>query len=74
MAGIPKRAPHAEAALIGKAFSEASVQSAMAALTKDFSPLSDMRASAEYRMQIAQNHLLRFWHESQTETAQVRVF
>lgn len=74
VAGIPKRAPHAEAALIGKAFSEAAVRSAMKALSNDVTPMSDMRASAEYRMQVAQNHLLRFWHESQGEATEVRVF
>jgi xanthine dehydrogenase small subunit len=36
-------------------------------MTNDFTPMSDMRASAEYRMQVAQNHLLRFWYESQNE-------
>ncbi|HPG63374.1 MAG TPA: xanthine dehydrogenase small subunit [Casimicrobium sp.] len=76
MAGIPKRATSAESALIGKAWSEASVRAAMAALRNDFAPMSDMRASAEYRMQVAQNHLLRFWHESQGDAAHapVRVF
>jgi xanthine dehydrogenase small subunit len=73
VAGIPKRATHAESALIGKAFSEAAVRSAMQALS-NVTPMSDMRASAEYRMQVAQNHLLRFWHESQGEAAEVRVF
>jgi xanthine dehydrogenase small subunit len=76
MAGIPKRATSAESALTGKAWSEASVRAAMAALSSDFAPMSDMRASAEYRMQVAQNHLLRFWHESQGDAAHapVRVF
>lgn len=74
VAGIPKRALIAEAALMGKAFSETSVRNAMEAMANDFTPMSDMRASAEYRMQVAQNHLLRFWHESQSEAADVRVF
>ena len=74
MAGTPKRATLAEQALTGKAWSEATVRAAMEALSLDYSPMSDMRASATYRMQIAQNHLLRFWLESQGEADGVRVF
>jgi xanthine dehydrogenase small subunit len=76
VAGVPKRAIHTEAALIGKQWRETSVHDAMQAMTKDFTPMSDMRASAEYRMQIAQNHLLRFWYETQGEdaTIETRVF
>jgi xanthine dehydrogenase small subunit len=76
VAGTPKRATNTEAALIGKQWRETTVRDAMKAMKSDFTPMSDMRASAEYRMQIAQNHLLRFWHESQGEAASVgaRVF
>lgn len=59
MAGTPKRARGAEAALIGQPWSEATIRKAMMALKSDFTPLSDMRASAAYRMQGAQNLLLR---------------
>lgn len=59
MAGTPKRAAEAEAALIGQPWSEATIRRAMIALEGDFTPLSDMRASAAYRMQGAQNLLLR---------------
>lgn len=64
MAGTPKRAHAAEAALIGQPFSEATMRSAMAAMADDFQPLSDMRASASYRMQTAQNMLLRYLHDA----------
>jgi xanthine dehydrogenase small subunit len=74
MAGTPKRAAHAENTLLGQTWSEASVRSAMATLPQDFTPMSDMRASAAYRMQIAQNLLLRFWLESSGETVEARVF
>ncbi|MBC7709836.1 MAG: xanthine dehydrogenase small subunit, partial [Rhizobacter sp.] len=60
-----------------KGWSEASVRAAMAALLLDYAPLTDMRASAAYRMQVAQNLLLRFWLESQATTEQpdpVRLF
>jgi len=66
MAGIVKRAAGAEAALTGQPWSQASVDKAKAALAGDFKPLSDMRASAAYRMQVAQNLLQRFWLETRT--------
>ncbi|MBU1174302.1 MAG: xanthine dehydrogenase small subunit [Alphaproteobacteria bacterium] len=61
MAAVPKRARAVEAALIGKPWTEASVVAAMPAFAADFSPISDMRASAEYRMKAAQNLLLRVY-------------
>jgi xanthine dehydrogenase small subunit len=39
----------------------------MAALARDYAPLSDMRASGEYRMKTAQNLLRRFWFETRFE-------
>ena len=66
MAGIPKRASNAEAVLLGKPWNEANVRAAMAAMIDDFTPMSDMRASGAYRMRVAQNLLLRFFHESQS--------
>lgn len=71
MAGIPKRAAAAEAALIGRPWDEDAVEAAIAALARDFTPLSDMRASADYRLKIAGNLLRRFLIETtqpQTET------
>jgi xanthine dehydrogenase small subunit len=66
MAAIVQRAAAAEAALLGQPWSQASVDAAMAALAQDFKPLSDMRASAGYRLQVAQNLLQRFWFETRT--------
>ncbi len=63
MAGIPARARYAEAALIGQPWSEASLIRASAELPRDFTPLSDMRASADYRMRAGQNLFRRFWLE-----------
>jgi xanthine dehydrogenase small subunit len=67
MAAIVKRAALAEAALVGQPWSQLSVRAAQAALAQDFKPLSDMRASAAYRLQVAQNLLQRFWLETRTE-------
>jgi xanthine dehydrogenase small subunit len=69
MAGIPKRAAAAEAALIGKPWTEASIRLAIASLPQDFTPLSDMRASAAYRLEAAGNLLLRFFQESEAQSS-----
>ena len=66
MAGIVKRAAAAEAALAGQRWTQASVDAAKAAIAIDFKPLSDMRASAGYRLQVAQNLLQRLWLETRS--------
>jgi xanthine dehydrogenase small subunit len=67
MAAIVKRAAGAEAALRGQPWNEATLQAGMAALAQDFKPLTDMRASSAYRMQVAQNLLRRFWLETRPD-------
>jgi xanthine dehydrogenase small subunit len=69
MAATVRRATQAEAALTGQAWSQETVKLAQAALAQDFTPLSDMRASAAYRLQVAQNLLQRFWLETRTQDA-----
>jgi xanthine dehydrogenase small subunit len=65
MAGIPKRASAVEAALVGQVWDEAAVQAALPAFAADFAPLSDMRASAGYRLETAKAMLVRYYGESQ---------
>jgi xanthine dehydrogenase small subunit len=67
MAATPKRAAQAEALLLGRVWDEAALQEAMAALARDYAPLSDMRASSNYRMKTAQNLLRRFWLETRRD-------
>ncbi len=67
MAATVRRAPGAEAALQGQPWTEATLVAAQAALALDFKPLSDMRASAAYRLQVAQNLLRRFWLETRAD-------
>jgi len=67
MAATPARAVAAEAALTGGRFERAVVESAAAALAEDFAPLSDARASAGYRLQVAQNLLRRAYLEAGVE-------
>ena len=63
MAGIPKRAMAVEAALTGKDWTLTTVTAALPALAEDFTPMTDMRASATYRLEAAQNMLIRYFHE-----------
>ncbi|MBI1170131.1 2Fe-2S iron-sulfur cluster binding domain-containing protein [bacterium] len=63
MAGIPKRAAAVEAALTGQDWTLATVHAALPAFATDFQPLTDMRASAGYRLQTAQNLLIRYFHD-----------
>jgi xanthine dehydrogenase small subunit len=63
MAATPKRAAAAEAALTGKRLSEETVEAAVEALAADYAPISDMRASADYRMRVARNLLLKCFIE-----------
>ncbi len=64
MAATPKRAASTEAALNGQQWNEATARTAMAVLAIDYAPLSDMRASSEYRLSTAQNLLYRFYLET----------
>jgi xanthine dehydrogenase small subunit len=65
VAATPVRATQTESALVGQDWSEATVRTAMDCLQREFNPISDMRASADYRKQILDNLLWRFWLESQ---------
>jgi xanthine dehydrogenase small subunit len=60
MAGIPKRAAAVEAALIGQALTLDTAQALKPLFAQDFTPLSDMRASAAYRLETAANMLVRY--------------
>jgi xanthine dehydrogenase small subunit len=64
MAATPRRAPRTEAALAGAQWHEATAQAAMLALGEDYAPLTDMRASSDYRLEAAKNTLYRFWLET----------
>jgi len=64
MAATVKRAAAAEAAVLGQPWSEAAAKAAAAALPQDFKPLTDMRASAAYRLKVAQNLFTKCWLET----------
>jgi xanthine dehydrogenase small subunit len=63
MAGTPVRAAAVENALIGMPWTNETVQAALPAFTQDYTPMTDMRASAAYRLEAAQNMLLRYFAE-----------
>ncbi|RVK56727.1 xanthine dehydrogenase small subunit, partial [Sinorhizobium meliloti] len=72
MAGTPKRASNVEAALKGAQWNDAAIEAGVAAFERDFTPLTDWRASSEYRMLVARNLLRRFHLETQ-ETRNIRI-
>jgi len=59
MAATPKRAAAVEADLVGRPWSVEAMRTAAGRLQEDFRPISDMRASAGYRLQAARNMLVR---------------
>jgi xanthine dehydrogenase small subunit len=67
MAATPARARRTEAALVGRPWTEATVEEALARLEEDFQPLSDHRGSAWYRAKVAKNLLRGFFHETLSE-------
>jgi xanthine dehydrogenase small subunit len=64
MAATPARARRTEAALVGRPWTEETVEEALARLDEDFQPLSDHRGSAWYRARVAKNLLRGFFHET----------
>ena len=71
MAGTPHRATAVETAMIGQEWTAATIANAVARFTDDYTPMTDMRASAGYRMRAAQNMLRRYFAE--TDGAAVNV-
>ncbi len=69
MAATPKRAKVVEAALVGQPWTMETVEAVVPLFAQDYQPISDMRASADYRMLAAQNLLKRFflWTQERSE-------
>ena len=72
MAATPARARKTEAALCGKPWSLETFHQAKSAMAEDFTPLSDMRASAGYRAKAAGNMLIRYFHDLQETPVNIR--
>ena len=60
---MPKRALKTEKILANSKFSQETFNKATKNLEKDYSPIDDMRASKQYRLEIAKNLLLKFFFE-----------
>ncbi|MDA9687691.1 xanthine dehydrogenase small subunit [Candidatus Pelagibacter sp.] len=63
MAATPKRAVYCEKILLNSNFSEEIILKAQKSLEKDFQPIDDMRASKDYRLEIAKNLLTKCFTE-----------
>jgi xanthine dehydrogenase small subunit len=73
IAATSKRAERTEATLTGQPFEATTIERACSALSDDFTPITDMRASTNYRLLVAQNLLRRFHLENSGEKVATRV-
>jgi len=71
MAGTPHRAAATESALIGQPWSAETIEAAAAKMGEDYKPMTDMRASAAYRLTAAQNMLRRYFAEMSGQAVNV---
>lgn len=73
MAATPMRAAAVERVLTGRSFDKTAVAAVKSALAQDFSPISDMRASANYRARVAQNLIARLHIELMLPAEETRL-
>ncbi len=71
MAGTPKRATAVEAALTGQPWTRETINAALPAFAADYAPMTDMRASATYRLETAKAMLVRYYNEDQGKLSNV---
>ncbi len=71
MAGTPKRATDTEEFLRGKSWNQSLAEEARSLLATNYQPLTDWRATAEYRSLAAGNLMLRFYAETTGTPAQL---
>lgn len=64
VAAMPSRALKTEAALLGNTWSEGTIQNALPILRREFTPISDVRGSAEYRSGLVTSLLEKFYFDS----------
>lgn len=73
MAAIPKRAAGCEQALEGREWNESTLAAGMDALDRDYTPIDDMRASADYRRLVTRNLLHKLFLETSGWQGETRV-
>src|SRR5208282_4062641 len=64
VAVMPSRAKKTESALLGKVWSKETVENVLPILRAEFTPISDVRGSADYRSGLITSLLEKFFHES----------
>lgn len=64
MAATPRRAKACEQALVGAEWNPNGIARAIQALSRDFRPVTDLRASQDYRVRVAANLLQRFYADT----------
>ncbi|MGQ0383763.1 MAG: xanthine dehydrogenase small subunit [Gammaproteobacteria bacterium] len=74
MAATPRRAPACERALVGASWDIRGIAAAVAALAADFAPITDFRATQEYRARVAGNLLWRLLAETTDRGAAASVW
>jgi xanthine dehydrogenase small subunit len=67
VAATPVKAARTEAALRGQPWTQPTIDAAATALDAEFTPISDMRASALYRQSVMKSLLHRFWLQTQRQ-------
>jgi xanthine dehydrogenase small subunit len=73
MAATPLRARAVEKALIGQSWESATIDAATNAYANDFKPITDMRATASYRLLVAANLLKKYFHETRGPLSETRL-
>lgn len=73
VAAVPSRARLTEAALLGKVWNAATVQTVLPILDSEFAPISDARGSAGYRSGLIRDLLEKFYWQSTADTTPERV-
>ena len=66
VAATPGRLGEAEAATVGQAWNEAAVERVQRVIGRTLTPMSDHRGSREYRLQVSQSLVEKFWWESRS--------
>jgi xanthine dehydrogenase small subunit len=74
MAATPRRASGCEQALVGAEWTPATIARAAQSLAKDFQPITDCRASQDYRVRVARNLLQRLFADTASGGANTSVW
>ena len=73
VAAMPARAKKTESALLGKVWSEETIENVLPILRTEFKPISDVRGSAEYRRGLITSLLEKFFHSVGDEVTSLKL-